>query len=515
MAFFKNIKRALGFSENDDADDYKAGSYQGSEKGREPYINPFKKESSGSDVTGKKPSEVIKMAPDPVEPEDEVFDDGLKDGIPEGLFDGVIDVLNSSMPGLVKNCIDEDAQKKYLYNMLGESFTYYVRKLQDKAVHASQVKWDKERAGIMSRLRESEEKVNEADKHRDEARNQFLSLERQKRAVSERVHDLEARVASLESEIEQYQLENKSLLNKLKVSQVKGDDIDYFKKEIAQYQAEVNSYKKKIAGFAEVDNRIAGFEKRIEELAAENETLKAAGEKLDDEKLKLDVSNSLVTELNERIRATEKENDNLRAEVDELREKIRIDTVELQSVKDELNEANSGLEIVAEIQAQLDKVEDMKNKKDAKIAGLSVRISELEKERDELAVKVVSFNNFIKDGGFADKSFNEYGTVETATAENEIPAPVNETIEDDLISFDGFNDLGVITDVPEEKAENPGSATQKDEPLKISAIDDSLDDIDWLIPSPPNPAPEPEPEVMEEVAKPVEKPADPAQMTLF
>lgn len=61
----------------------------------------------------------------------------------------------------------------------------------------------------------------------------------------------------------------------------------------------------------------------------------------------------------------------------------------------------------------------------------------------------------------------------------------------------------------------PASATQKENPLKISAIDDSLDDIDWLIPSPPNPAPEPEPEVMEEVAKPVEKPADPAQMTLF
>lgn len=517
MAFFKNIKRALGFSENDDTGEYGASTYPGGDKKREPYINPFKKETSGDSccIARNKSSEIIKMSPEADVSDDINQDEALNDGIPEGLFDGVIDVLNSSMPGLVKDCIDEEAQKKYLYNMLGESFTYYVRKLQDKAVDASQVKWDKERAELVERLRESEEKVSEASVHRDEARNQFLSLERQKRAVTERVHDLEARVGSLESEIEQYQLENKSLLNKLKVSQVKGDDIDYFKKEIEQYQIEVNSYKKKIAEYSDTDNRIAGLEKRIAELTAENEMFKAAGEELDDEKLKLDVSNSLVTELNERIRATGKDNEILRNEVNELREKIKLDTEELEIVREELSEAHAGLEIVAEIQAQLDKVEEMKNKKDAKIASLSVRVSELEKERDELAVKVLSFDNFVKEGGFVDKSVVENTVTEPVIINNEIRADDDEAVEKDLISFDGFNDLGIIVDTHVENVTVPGDNGKKEEPVKISAIDESLDDIDWLIPSPPNPTPEPEPEVKEDVSKPVEKQTDSAQMTLF
>lgn len=528
MAFFKNVKRALGFSDNNDAGDYSANVYKGGDKEREPYINPFKKESSGNGegTAQSKSLTVIRMDSETGEADDgNAVDNGLNVGVPEGLFDGVIDVVNSSLPGLVKDCIDEDAQKKYLYNILDESFTQYVRKLQDKAVDAAQAKWDKERVELMEKLRESEAKVDEAAVHREEARNQFLSLERQKRAVSDRVHDLEGRVASLESEIEQYQLENKSLVNKLKVSQVKGDDIDYFKREIEQYQVEVNSYKKKVAGYADVDNRIAELEKRIAELTGENEELKAGCEKLKDEKLKLDVSNSLVTELNERIRATEKENDILRSEADGLRENVRLGNEKLERVRKELDEANSGLEIVAEIEAQLDRVEEMKKRKDAKIASLSVRVSELEKERDELSAKVASFNSFIKDGAFVDKSFGADTACVTASGDNDFSGDTDKAAGDelmdttanaDLISFEGLDDFEISEGMPAEETKDADGEDIKGSTVKISAIDDSIDAIDWLMLSPPNQAPAPaEPEATEDTVKPGEKHSDSAQMTLF
>ncbi len=58
-----------------------------------------------------------------------------------------------------------------------------------------------------------------------------LSAERQKRALSERVHDLESKVLKLEADCEQYDLEKKSLMNKLKVASVKEDDIEAMRNE--------------------------------------------------------------------------------------------------------------------------------------------------------------------------------------------------------------------------------------------------------------------------------------------
>ena len=57
-----------------------------------------------------------------------------------------------------------------------------------------------------------------------EAKKQQLSAERQKRALTDKVRELEKQLADISAENEQYILENKSLVNKLRVTQVLGNE---------------------------------------------------------------------------------------------------------------------------------------------------------------------------------------------------------------------------------------------------------------------------------------------------
>ena len=59
-----------------------------------------------------------------------------------------------------------------------------------------------------------------------------LSADRRRRALDDRVRDLEGKLATLEAEREQYQLENKSLLNKLKVADIQPGVVDEMTREI-------------------------------------------------------------------------------------------------------------------------------------------------------------------------------------------------------------------------------------------------------------------------------------------
>ena len=59
-----------------------------------------------------------------------------------------------------------------------------------------------------------------------------MSHDRQKRSFNDRIRDLEDKVSAVEAEKEQYQLEIKSLLNKLKVAAVYEKDAKAYKDDL-------------------------------------------------------------------------------------------------------------------------------------------------------------------------------------------------------------------------------------------------------------------------------------------
>ena len=109
-----------------------------------------------------------------------------------------------------------------------------------------------------------------------------MGPERQNRALGERIHELEMKVTNAEAEVEQYELENKSLLNKLKVVQVKTDDADYFKTENERLKAEIVKFKNEAALSSNSNND--ELEAKIKELERENSTLKDSISTIETEK---------------------------------------------------------------------------------------------------------------------------------------------------------------------------------------------------------------------------------------
>ena len=75
------------------------------------------------------------------------------------------------------------------------------------------------------------------EQQRSSLREAQLSADRRRRALSDRVNDLESKLATAEAEREQFELENKSLLNKLKVADVQPALVEDLTKEVERLKA--------------------------------------------------------------------------------------------------------------------------------------------------------------------------------------------------------------------------------------------------------------------------------------
>lgn len=551
MSFFNGIKRAFGFSEDEE------------------YVNShdeFEEEAQYNNI-----SEPSVTAADIQNEEIENLSIEVKT---QELFDGVIKVFNDALPEYYKSCLNIEEQRKYIYNNLDESLKTYLVNARKEATQLSEKKWQIQSNAHRNELQALQEQVKMLEMQQGEAKKLQLSAERQKRALSERVHDLESQVASFEAEKEQYQLENSCLVNKLKVANVKDGELEDLRKEIADLQmkllqarngdaepvneelqtrvkeaeiqienkdktiAELNALQEELktqlneiqsklnASECEISKKdsllceaqadllktttqneqlldaIDNLKKQLEEantdsaqeqLLQEQDVLKNKIEILEKENMQLadsvqqletktEMAETMVANqsknatdaieklaiANARIEEISEEKNNAEKEIGELKAKLQLANEELAGAQAELDEVRSNLSIIDEIEEQIRKFEEIKKKKDVQIAELKDKIAQYESETMVLREKVEEL---------------------TKVAEQK-----NNFEESDFI----INNTEV----------------------KISAIDDSLDDINWLEPGPPKTPNKKQPIENEETfgyKAPVKKvqPENDAQMSLF
>lgn len=198
MSIWNGVKRAFGFSPEDDDEDYAV----------EDYAPPA-------------PADIPEVAVQQPEPQacDEPHEPAGDPTLPADLFDAVLAVFNSAQPDFIRKCISTDAQREYLLGALSER----LRSRLSRAVGTEAMAADEElraRCNSMAeRVAQLEEESKAADRLRQENKKLRLSIENQKRALQDRINDLEAqaarrpdtvavtkaqeRVAQLEAEIEE------------------------------------------------------------------------------------------------------------------------------------------------------------------------------------------------------------------------------------------------------------------------------------------------------------------------
>lgn len=363
MTFFNSLWRWLGFGQ-DDADGLLNDTDTG-ETPRDPAPAPA-------------PSAADPAPAGPLE-----FDAAVKGR----MFDNILNVFNAALPDFLSRSIDPAAQRKALEDALDESVTAYIDSLEQESARRAEARL---RAAADASKAESERLAKEMERleqQKAKLHEQQLSADRQLRALKDRSRDLETQVDRLEAEREQYQIENSSLANKLKLAQVQPEVIEQLQAEIARLrsgqaepaeapaladlQAAHDSLEKEMAteraARAELQASLAA---REEALAKAEALLEQARHDMEDKEKGVAVATGLYNDAAQELTAERERHAQARQELDQARSRI-----------EELTEV---AEWVDKISGQLAQVEEVIAKRDERISRLKASNRKLKAELAEL-----------------------------------------------------------------------------------------------------------------------------------
>ena len=174
-------------------------------------------------------------------------------------------------------------------------------------------------------------------------------------------------------------------------------------------------------------------------------------------KLKEEMSDAMINELNAKASISIKQVEELEQEKQSLATQLTAISSQLKDNEKELKESKQDLEIVEQIQEEMSKFEAIKAKKDQKIGELQQEIQHLRNQINELEQESESLKSTIEQ--------NLY----------------NQAISEDLLKKEINQLKEVQKNAPQKKAKKKNIQSS----VKISAIDESIIDADWLISIPP------------------------------
>lgn len=339
MSFFDKLKRALGFGPDiDDID-------------TDDSFHPQAEESSAPVPAAVKAPQPAAALPT-VSPE-----------MKERIFDGAVAIFNEALPGFLSASIDQDKQRQRLVESIDKGVDEYLNAIvaQAQAFAEAQLMADTQRARSESeKLRKDLEAV---EQQRSTLREERLSADRRRRALAERVSDLEAQLAKAEAEVEQYQLENRGLINKLKVA-------DVHLAASAEGGAVITDASL-LAQVEELNAQLAAAKEESEKYKAEAQTAKAEAAKATEEadktvaKAKEDVAAALA-ELND----SRQQQEIAAVLYSDLQNSMATEREGRIKAEEELLKARELESSLDEFQRQMAQVEELIAKRDERIARL-------------------------------------------------------------------------------------------------------------------------------------------------
>ena len=357
------------------------------------------------------------------------------------IFERVVAVFNEALPTFLRDSVDAGTQRKKLYDGLDESLKQYIDSISIEAQRRCEAHWSAEQAAMRSEMDSLRLKAKEIEQQRFDIKQQQLSSDRQKRALTDRLHDLEAHIGRLEAEREQFDLENKSLLNKLKVAGVHESENETLQQMLTDAQTEILRLRSgDNAAAAQDDARVAELEAGN---AALTEQLEAAAEK--DR-----IATEMLNDLQSKASAAREENEKLQARIENLQKKLE----EAETYKNE----------VAEISKQIEQVDEVIKKRERKIEKLKETCAALREENASLQQTIA-------------RNLQAH-----AEAEAELTRRI-EALEADPTSPIVASDIEAPLDEAIEKAEENAAVKISDGDL--AAIEESFDTADWMRSDPP------------------------------
>ena len=518
MSFFNGLKKAFGFGE-DDLDE----EVEGIDARVTPYRRRDEAERSQEDAVGASAdasvslSDAARDAAQPHAAEPSALEAPAAVS-PDVIFEAVVKIFNEALPQFLGESVDEKRQREYLYRALDGSMKSYLEQVAADARRHCGEQFEGERRSLHQEIESLREKARQEENGLEELKKQQLSAERQKRALSEKVHELEKLTATLQAENEQYMLENKSLLNKIRLTSVTAsvaeganDETEALAAKIEELNALVASQKAQNEALqAELEAQKAAAEVRDAELEAQ----KAAAEAATSEAVKAETD--ALKEAAEKADREAKENmmalDSNRRKLTAVTEQLQTATAEVEHLREQLEEANENLRIVEDLNEKMKKLEETHLRYEAEKRTLRDQLlaqkEELAKRDEEkrtydevIAMKDNRIRTLEDQAGSLRKTIEnnlyEHARTEGVLREeierlNNRRYQLKEEKQEASAAEPSPADTPAPADAPvaapaedAAKEAKPKSRRGRKPKMKISAIDESITDIDWLVASPP------------------------------
>lgn len=430
MSMMTLLRRAFGFSPD-------------SEEEEEDYDPTVPTYAAGEHRASRPPHEQHATAPAEIKsapaPDTAAEKTSGTESLPADLFDAVIAVFNDAQPDFVKKCLDTEAQRKYLI----DSIDSRLREQVENAAKTSADQWKEEKARLESRIAELEGDDNAIAVLRKENRRLQLSVDRQKRALLDRINDLESQVARQDEEKERFYSHRKPNTSDEELSQAKAR-IEELEAAIASNEEalknQVSAGDADPETVSEQERQIAERDSRIAELTAECDKLREEAARQSTLREQLEVKTSM--------------SDNM---INDLRNQAAAARRELETMQEEQ------LQAVEQIQKEIDAFEDLKARKDAKISELQDSNASLRR-----TIETNLYNQANSEMRLRKEIKDLQAQLDAAKNAVESDSAVSEPYrEDESASADSAK--------PAEKS----SARRRGRPRKVK-IDSSLDNTDWF-----------------------------------
>lgn len=567
MAFFNKLKSVFGFS----GEEYEIEENELSQ--RDATVTPLAQRRQAASASAKPDEKAVTSGGSAEVAQCEIQTSELQKGnCPEAIFNKVVEIFNESLPPFLRECVDPEKQARYIHDALDDSMKSYLAQIDRDADSRMKVKLENGQSALRQEIETLREKAKKIEDTSAEWKEQKLSAERQKRALSERVHDLEKQVDSFNAEKEQYELENKSLVNKLRALSIQDSDMDALRSENETLRNEIKILKENApktivpAVDQETLRQLEKLKDSVDDLAAQKETLMRERNILANDivvlKKKCEISDVMLNDLNHKassakLALAEKENqynellskyDALAAanaqnpdmelrmqealstaqerqkEIDSLHENLESVHAELLRVTSELhNESVKVQQLTEELRiaketisqyAENNSAEEISSR-DAVIAhqqneltqlrtDLKEAREEVEESRSSLAVFEESLIKIDEINESRQKRISELQQ-QLKEKENELKATSGQLSEqaklieakdEEISSLKATVDNNIqlqaasealLREEIERLRKSPESTprTKRKKTAQISSIDESLDDTNWLVSTPP------------------------------
>lgn len=430
---------------------------------------------------------------------------GEVESIAADMLAEVVAIFNAFQPEFIARSLDPAKQQALLTEKMTPALKSRLEAIASARREQVDTEVRAERVNLDADLKRIRNRNAELERRRSQYMDEQLSAKRQKRALKERISDLEAQITRLAAEKEQLELEKQSMANKIRVASlgVSGDNADaqavvaagekLAKAEAALADA-VEKADKAEARASEAEARASEAGKRLVDATAAAEALTTRCDALAAERDDAVSQNNAATS---RALAAEQDNEALHNAVESLKERCKVADEMISTLRKRVSSAEKKVE---DIKAEDHRKEQLAKAADNEVDRLKAQVESLRKEleqsaetADTIARKDARINELkarLRDASKVEQ------TIERLQKENR---SLKETIEANL-----YEHAAQVSSLrreletynkprrgrPRKERQAPEAAETAEKPTRrktpsISAIDELIEGCEWMkAPSP-------------------------------